>query len=118
MSDCNVKVNTKTHSGGRIRTIENTFISMNDTDSNRIKDKDVILLHVGTNNISDADSSQYIVHELKDTIHTVKTINSKCKIIISLILPRRNDKLVNTIISETNNRFIDLCRWWSPLYQP
>ena len=109
MSDSSVKVNIKTHSGGRVRIIKNTFIAMNETDSHEIKDKDVVLLHVGTSNISDVDSSQYICEELKYTIHTVKTIHSKCKIIISSILPRRNDKLVNTIISEANVRFRNMC---------
>ena len=102
MTDSGLKVNIKTHSGVRIRTIENSVIKMAEDDSSSVKHAKDVVLHVGTNNISDADQSQAIAEEMKNLADTISNINSGAKIIVSSILPHKNDKLVNQVIMTTN----------------
>ena len=46
MSDSDLKVNINTHSGARIRTIENSVIKMADEDISSVKNARAIVLHV------------------------------------------------------------------------
>lgn len=109
MSDSNLKVNIKTHSGARLRTIENSVIKMADDDISSVRKAKVIVLHVGTNNVTDADQPQAIAEEMRDLADTISNINSDAKIIVSSILPRRNDKLVNQAIMSTNQSLKEVC---------
>ena len=109
MSDANLKVNIKTHSGGRIRTVENSVIKMAEDNPRCIKQTKAIVLHVGTNNVSDADQPETISDEIKDLADTIKNINNGAKVIVSSILPRRNDRLVNNVISATNQSLRQAC---------
>lgn len=109
MSDSNLDIKIRTHSGGRVRTVENTIIKMSEDDSSFIKDTKAIVLHIGTNNVSDADQPETITDEIRDLVNTIKNINTGAKIIISSILPRKNDRLVNNIISDTNQSLKQIC---------
>lgn len=109
MTDANLKVNIKTHSGGRIRTIENSIIKLAEDNPICIKQTKAIVLHIGTNNVSDADQPETISDEMKDLADTIKNINSSAKIIVSSILPRRNDRLVNSVITATNQSLKQAC---------
>lgn len=109
MADTNLKVNIKIHSGGRIRTVEGSLIRMAEDNSGPIKQAKAVVLHVGTNNVSDADQPESIADEMKDLANTVNNINSEAKIIVSSVLPRRNDRLVNRVISETNQALRNAC---------
>lgn len=109
MTDDNLKVNIKTHSGGRIRSVENSIIQLAEDEERCIKQTKAVVLHVGTNNVSDADQPETIVDEMKDLADTIKNINSGAKIIISSILPRRNDRLANNVITATNQSLRQAC---------
>ena len=109
MSDSGLKMNIKTHSGARIRTIENSLIKMADNDSSSIKQAKAVALRVGTNNVSDADQPQAISEEIKDLADTISNINRDAKIIVSSILPRRNDRLVNVVIITTVQTLTEMC---------
>ena len=74
-----------------------------------IKQTKAIVLHVGTNNVSDADQPETISDEIKDLADTIKNINNGAKVIVSSILPRRNDRLVNNVISATNQSLRQAC---------
>ena len=51
-----------------------------------------------------------ITEEFCDTISTIKTMNPKSKIIVSSIIPRRDDKVVNIIIGKTNKSLQSMCK--------
>lgn len=110
ISDTNLDIKIKTHSGGRVRSVENSILSMAEDESHFIRKTKAVVLHVGTNNVADADLPENIVEEFRDLIDTVQNINSNAHIVISSILPRKNDKLLNRIISETNTALNDFCR--------
>ena len=109
MSDLKLKVNVKTHSGGRVRSIENSLIKLAEDESSAIKQSQAVVLHIGTNNVSDADQPEWIADEMKDLADTVHNINQDAKIIVSSILPRRNDKLINQVIMNTNQALRNAC---------
>jgi len=109
MRDQRLDVKVKSHPGGRIRTIENCFIDLSESDPEYLKQLDAIVLHVGTNNVSDAISCESITEEMRDTLFTIQSVNSKVKIIISSIIPRCDDKVVNDIIKKTNSSLHSLC---------
>lgn len=44
-----------------------------------------------------------------NTIATVQTVNSSAKIVVSSILPRKSDKVVNIIIKKTNDTLSRMC---------
>ena len=98
MSDSDLKLNIKTHSGARIRTIENSVIKMADEDISSVKKARAIVLHVEANNVTDADQPHSIAEEMRELADTISNINRDTKIIVSSILPRKNDKLVNQAI--------------------
>ena len=95
MSDEKLKVNVKTHSGGRVRFVEHSLIKLAEDETSAIRQAQTVVLHVGTNNVSDADQPESIADDIKDLADTIHNINKDAKIIISSILPRRNDKIVN-----------------------
>ena len=68
-----------------------------------------VIIHAGTNNLSDGDSPDEVVQQSKDIADTIKQINSDCHIIISSILPRKSNKLANTVIAETNQSLKQMC---------
>ena len=72
-------MNTKTHSGARIRTIENSVIKMADEDISSVKKARAIVLHVGTNNVIDADQPHSIAEEMRDLADTISNINRDTK---------------------------------------
>ena len=109
MSDQKLKVNVKTHSGGRVRSVENSLIKLAEDDSIAIRQAQTVVLHVGTNNVSDADQPEWIADEMRDLANTIHNINQDAKIIVSSILPRRNDKLVNGVKGNTNQSLRNAC---------
>jgi lysophospholipase L1-like esterase len=109
MTDANVNVRVKTHPGGKVSTVENTISKLSQTDPEFVKNLDVVVLHVGTNNVSSAASSEQIITDFKNTIQTLSFLNSKVKIVVSSILPRRNGFQINKKISQTNKELQRLC---------
>ena len=109
MSDQKLKVNVKTHSENRVRSVENSLIKLAEDESSAIRQAQTVVLHVGTNNVSDADQPEWIADEMKDLANTIHNINKDAKIIVSSILPRRNDQLVNGVIGKTNHSLRNAC---------
>jgi hypothetical protein len=109
MSDNNLEVKIKSHPGGRVRTVENTVRSMLDKDPDYIKQLDAVLLHVGTNNVADSASSDSITAEFRETIDSIRSVNSKIKVVVSSIIPSRNDRMVNGVISRVNRSLQTMC---------
>lgn len=86
MSDTNLQVKIKSHSGGRLQDIQNTIIEMAEEDAEFICNTDAVLIHGGTNNLSDGDLIESVIDQYKHLAETIKHINSGCQIIISSIL--------------------------------
>ena len=85
--------------------IYTSVIRMAETDDEFICANDVILIHGGTSNLSDGDS----VEQLERIAEIIEDVNPLCKIITSSILPRKNDRLANQLIKQTNQSLQQLC---------
>ena len=108
-SNC-MSVKIKTHREGRISTIENSLVKLAEENRSYLTNLDAVILHAGAGNISDADSTDSIVSGLKDAAETVHNVNPETRIAISSILPRRNDRLTNTVITQTNQALMEVCK--------
>ena len=116
MSDNDMTVKIKTHKEACIRTIESSLVKLADDNSDYLKNLKAVVLHVGANNISDAEPSETIINELKNTADTIRNVNPEVKILISSILPRRNDRLINNAISEANRSIKEVCQEQNYVY--
>ena len=110
MSDSDMVVKIKTHKESKIETIENSLMKLAEDNRDYFTNLKAIVLHAGAGNISDTDTPQSVVNGLKDAAETVHNVNSEARILISSILPRRNDRRTNGVISETNQALKDVCR--------
>lgn len=109
LSDTDLQVTIKSHVGGRLQDLHNTIIRIAENDAEFICSADAILIHGGTNNLSDGDSPKSVTDQFEHMAETVKQINPECQIVISSILPRKNDKLANQLIKQTNESLKQLC---------
>ena len=109
MVDSNLDIKIKSHPGGKIWDIENTVINMAKDDTDFICNTDAVVVTAGSKNLSDGDPIEEAIEELCDLANTIRNINPECQIIISSILPRRNDKLANQIIRQTNQSLRQFC---------
>ena len=95
LSDNELQVKIKSHSEGRLQDLHNSIIRMAETDDEFICANDVILIHGGTNNLSDGDSIESVTEQLERIAEIIEDVNPLCKIIISSVLPCKNDRLAN-----------------------
>jgi hypothetical protein len=109
MSNSKVNVFIKSQGGARVKTIENTVTSMAQNGT-LTQNTDAILIHVGINNISEADSPTSIADDFRDLIDTVKLYAPQTKIILSSILPKKRDKLSFERSSDVNETLYDICQ--------
>ena len=109
LSDKDLIVKIKSHSGGRLQDLHNSVTRMAETDEEIICTADVILLHCGTNNLSDGDSEGSVTEQLERITAIIEDVNPFCKIVISSILPHKNDRLGNLLIKQTNQSLEQLC---------
>ena len=109
LSDKDPKVKIKSHSGGRLQDLHNSITRLAETDEEFICAADVILIHVGTNNLSDSDSKENLTEQLERIAEIVEDVNPMRKIIISSILPHKNDKVGNQLINQANQSLKQLC---------
>ena len=109
LSDKDLKVKIKRHSGGRLQDLQNSITRLAETDEEFICAADVILIHGGTNNLSDGDSKENLTEQLERIAEIVEDVNPMCKIIISSILPHKNDKLGNQLINQANQSLKQPC---------
>ena len=70
-------------------------------------DPEVIILHVGTNDLTSSKTSSEIAKSIIDLACSLKTNTNK--IVISLIVPRRDDTLLGNKASEVNDRLKHMC---------
>ena len=77
--------------------------------SSIVESANAMVLHVGTNNIVDADTPQEIAKQIKDTISSVRNINPSVKFVISSIIPRKNYKLIKSVICQANKALKKVC---------
>ncbi len=95
LSDQKINVAIRTHPGATVsRQLNKHTLIMAENDSVVISNLDAVVLHVGTNNITDADSATKIVEDLEDTAETILIINPNVPIIVSSILPRKEKQTV------------------------
>ena len=109
LSDNDLIVKIESHSGGRLQDLHNSVTRMAETDEEIICIADVILLHCGTNNLSDGDSEGSVTEQLERITAIIEDVNPFCKIVISSILPHKNDRLGNQLIKQTNQSLEQLC---------
>ena len=109
MSNTNLEFSIRSHSCGKLQDIHNTIIAMAEDEDEYICNTNAVIIHAGTNNLSDGDSVDDIVKQNKNIALTIQQINPDCRIIVSLILPRKNDKLANKVIEQTNECLRQLC---------
>ena len=88
LSDTDLQVTIKSHLGARLQDLHNTIIRIAEDDAEFICSADAILIHGGTNNLSDGDSSKSVTDQFEHVAETIKQINLECQIVISSILPR------------------------------
>ncbi|CAC5365167.1 unnamed protein product [Mytilus coruscus] len=69
---------------------------------------DVIVVHVGTNNVSDGDSVHAIIDDYRNLICTVRQSLPRTELVISSILPRPTHYQANRTIYDVNNRLFSL----------
>ena len=55
------------------------------------------------------DRCESIIEDFQDTINTVQSINSNIKIVVSSVIPRKNDRLMNDMTHRVNLSLINLC---------
>ena len=58
----------------------------------------------------DAKPAEYVTNELKKVASVIRNDSSQTKVLISSIIPRRNDRLVNSAISEANCSIKNMCQ--------
>lgn len=109
MSDQNLTVKIKSNSGGRIESVEKSITEASGSDKQFIQDVDLVLLHVGTNNVTDGDSAEMISSKLENAVIKIKSTCHKAKVVISSILPRKTERVIVNIINTTNGLLSDMC---------
>ena len=108
LSNDDLQVKIKSHAGGRLHDLYNSVIHMAETDD-FICTADAVIIHGGTNNLSDGDSVDSVEKEVSQIVQKIKHINPDCKVIVSSVMPRKNDRLANQLINQTNRTLKGLC---------
>ena len=85
LSDDELKVKIKSHAGGRLHDLHNNIIQMAESEDEFICTTDAIVIHGGTNNLSDGDSIESAREEIAQIAQTIKHVNPRCKIIVSSV---------------------------------
>ncbi|CAC5410594.1 rnhA [Mytilus coruscus] len=106
MSTEQINTKVKTIRGGRIRDIEDCLIQY--ISEGKLDCVDVIVVHVGTNNVSDGDSVHAIIDDYRNLICTVRQSLPRTELVISSILPRPSHYQANRTIYDVNNRLLSL----------
>ena len=106
LSQSKLDLAIRSQAGARIKTVESYVQSQ----KMNITNLDAVILHVGINNISEAELPETIVDHFRDITDTIKNKNSNAKILISAILPKRRDNLSLERITATNTSLEDFCK--------
>ena len=74
-----------------------------------LEDYDAIVIHAGHIGISNAEKLDDIVKQYQTTVDTIRNRSQNSKILISSILPKKDNKLANTNIESLNKKLNSLC---------
>ena len=74
LSDRDLQVTIKSHSGGRFQDLCNTIIRIEGDDAEFICSTDAILIHGGANNLSDGESPKSVTDQIEHMAETIKQI--------------------------------------------
>ena len=69
---------------------------------------DIIMLHVGTNDISLDGNVQKFKGNFENTVKSLKSPNRGAKLLVSSILPRKSERVVNNIIKTLESLCVNL----------
>jgi lysophospholipase L1-like esterase len=69
---------------------------------------DIVLLHIGTNDVSDNQSTQSTVNEIMQIIDLLRADNPSVKILLAKIIPTSSDQVKNDRINELNSQIVEL----------
>jgi uncharacterized repeat protein (TIGR01451 family) len=69
---------------------------------------DIVLLHIGTNDVSDNQSTQSTVNEIIQIIDVLRADNPSVKILLAKIIPTSSDQAKNDRINELNSQIVEL----------
>lgn len=108
LAGASMDVTIRTHSGARLKAIENSVL---DAKQNTLNDNsyETVLVHCGINNVSDADGPQSITEDYKDLLEAIQQVNSSAKLVVSSILPKKYDRLSLKVIKEVNSSLREYC---------
>jgi len=109
MSNESVNVKIKSHPGGKVGTITKSISEMSRAENDYMKELHAVVLHVGTNNISDGESPESVCEKLENTVSLIKRVSPKAKVIVSSVLPWKAEKVVNNVISSANRMISEMC---------
>lgn len=98
----------KSHPGAKVADI----VGKIDTSSIKqdVLNSDIVIVHAGINNISDAETCDTIVDQFKGLVSSIRTINQNVQLIISSILPKKHDKLSSKPITDLNKLLATFCK--------
>lgn len=106
MSDKSIKVKIKSQPGGTVETLHRIIEDGGDS----ISKTDVIILHAGTNDISSGEDPDNVVMKLENIVKKVKHTCPDSEIVVSSILPKKSEQVVNKIIHKTNQSISNMCQ--------
>ena len=109
MSNDKLQVRIRSYPGYKIENVEHELNNLDNESHVNLKNSDAVILHLGTNNVSNADSASEVANKMESVVSTVKSINTKAKIVVSGILPRKNNILLNKFANKANEALQCLC---------
>ena len=110
MSNNKLQVKIRSRRGHKIENLENELKSPDRDSQIILKESAAVVLHLGTNNVSHADSASDIADKMESVISSIKCVNPEAKILVSGIIPRKNNRWMNNQIEKANERLQDLCK--------
>ena len=110
MSDADVSVKIRTHRNANVQAVKSSLLKTIDNNKEYVQSINAVVLHLGAGNIAASESAESITLEIRNTAEIIKKEHPECKILISSILPRRNDRLVNNSSQETNRLLQEMCQ--------
>ena len=98
-------------------TLESTLDKLSEDKGDYTKHLNAVVLHAGANNITDAESAESKVQDLKKVTDIIRKVNPEVKILVSSTIPRRNDRLVNSAIASANQFVKYACQEHNLVYE-
>lgn len=110
LSDSSISTKIRSRPGATTESLNKQVKEIKIDDKELIKSANIVIIHVGTNDVSNGVSPQQIISNLKEIAGNVKSVNSNVVISFSSILPRRSEKVVNDIVLSVNKEIETMCK--------